>query len=114
MPGTPEDIQERVATFGANVIPPKPPKSFFRLAWEALQDVTLVILIIAALISLGLSFYHPPASSDPSESESIYRVTMTTYIGITGAQLYSLLPGALYELFSNIFPRYENKSYIRI
>lgn len=27
--------------------------------WEALQDVTLIILQVAALISLGLSFYHP-------------------------------------------------------
>lgn len=31
-----------------------------QLVWEALQDVTLIILIVAALISLGLSFYHPP------------------------------------------------------
>jgi len=27
--------------------------------FEALQDVTLVILIICAVISFGLSFYHP-------------------------------------------------------
>ncbi len=31
-----------------------------QLVWEALQDVTLIILIVAAIISLGLSFYHPP------------------------------------------------------
>uniref|UniRef100_A0A8C6UHT2 Calcium-transporting ATPase n=1 Tax=Neogobius melanostomus TaxID=47308 RepID=A0A8C6UHT2_9GOBI len=33
------------------------------LVWEALQDVTLIILEIAALISLGLSFYHPPGET---------------------------------------------------
>lgn len=27
--------------------------------WEALQDVTLIILEVAALVSLGLSFYKP-------------------------------------------------------
>uniref|UniRef100_A0A8C6UKN8 Calcium-transporting ATPase n=1 Tax=Neogobius melanostomus TaxID=47308 RepID=A0A8C6UKN8_9GOBI len=34
------------------------------LVWEALQDVTLIILEIAALISLGLSFYHPPGETN--------------------------------------------------
>ena len=58
-----EDIGRRVEVFGSNIIPPKPPKSFLQLIWEALQDVTLIILIVAALISLGLSFYHTPSSS---------------------------------------------------
>ena len=49
------DKQQRAQTFGSNYIPPKPPKTFLRLAWEALQDVTLIILIIAAIISLVLS-----------------------------------------------------------
>ena len=35
--------------------------------WEALQDITLIILEIAAIVSLGLSLYRPP--HDPSESE---------------------------------------------
>ena len=61
--GTPEDIERRIEVFGSNVIPPKPPKSFLHLVWEALQDVTLIILIVAAIISLGLSFYHSPNSS---------------------------------------------------
>lgn len=56
-----EDLRARRATFGSNVIPPKPPKTFLQLVWEALQDVTLIILIVAAVISLGLSFYRPPA-----------------------------------------------------
>jgi len=50
------DKQQRAHTFGSNYIPPKPPKTFLQLAWEALQDVTLIILIIAAVISLVLSF----------------------------------------------------------
>ncbi|XP_065319126.1 plasma membrane calcium-transporting ATPase 2-like [Gordionus sp. m RMFG-2023] len=55
-----EALALRQKTFGRNLIPTKKPKSFIRLAWEALQNVTLVILIVAALISLGLSFYRPP------------------------------------------------------
>lgn len=63
--GSAADIQHRREAFGSNVIPPKPPKTFLQLVWEALQDVTLIILEIAALVSLGLSFYQPADSSEP-------------------------------------------------
>ncbi|KAK7490555.1 hypothetical protein BaRGS_00018158 [Batillaria attramentaria] len=66
------DRQSRVAVFGTNIIPPKPPKSFLRLVWEALQDVTLLILIIAAIISLGLSAYKPPQEDNKDTTESEY------------------------------------------
>lgn len=74
--GSPEDKKLRADLFGSNFIPPKPPKTFLQLVWEALQDVILIILIVAAIISLGLSFYHPPPSeedaygSDETESEA--------------------------------------------
>lgn len=57
--GSKADIDHRRETFGSNVIPPKPPKTFFQLVCEAVQDITLIILIIAALVSLLLSFYKP-------------------------------------------------------
>ncbi|XP_043080635.1 plasma membrane calcium-transporting ATPase 3b isoform X4 [Puntigrus tetrazona] len=56
----PTDLEKRGQAFGQNFIPPKKPKTFLQLVWEALQDVTLIILEIAAIISLGLSFYQPP------------------------------------------------------
>ncbi|XP_038668558.1 plasma membrane calcium-transporting ATPase 2 isoform X12 [Scyliorhinus canicula] len=58
--GNPEDLENRRQFFGRNFIPPKKPKTFLQLVWEALQDVTLIILELAAIISLGLSFYQPP------------------------------------------------------
>ncbi|XP_019588195.1 plasma membrane calcium-transporting ATPase 2 isoform X1 [Rhinolophus sinicus] len=63
LPGTASDLEKRKQIFGQNFIPPKKPKTFLQLVWEALQDVTLIILEIAAIISLGLSFYHPPGES---------------------------------------------------
>ncbi|XP_074926707.1 plasma membrane calcium-transporting ATPase 3-like [Chelonoidis abingdonii] len=54
------DLEKRRQIYGQNFIPPKQPKTFLQLVWEALQDVTLIILEIAAIISLGLSFYAPP------------------------------------------------------
>ncbi|XP_055951807.1 plasma membrane calcium-transporting ATPase 2-like isoform X7 [Argiope bruennichi] len=73
--GSAADLEHRQKTFGLNIIPPKPPKTFLELVWEALQDITLIILEVAALISLGLAFYKPPADlelggHDDSEADA--------------------------------------------
>ncbi|XP_075583338.1 plasma membrane calcium-transporting ATPase 1 isoform X15 [Pelecanus crispus] len=67
--GNPADIERREAVFGKNFIPPKKPKTFLQLVWEALQDVTLIILEIAAVVSLGLSFYQPPGGNESSKAQ---------------------------------------------
>ena len=54
------ELEARRHVYGTNFIPPKKPKSFLRLVWEALQDVTLIILEVAAIVSLALSFYPAP------------------------------------------------------
>jgi len=50
-----QDLEARRNQFGRNEIPQKPPKPFWILMWEAVQDTTLIILIICAIISLVLS-----------------------------------------------------------
>uniref|UniRef100_A0A8D3BV25 Calcium-transporting ATPase n=1 Tax=Scophthalmus maximus TaxID=52904 RepID=A0A8D3BV25_SCOMX len=67
--GQPADIEKRKTVFGQNLIPPKKPKTFLQLVWEALQDVTLIILEVAAIVSLGLSFYKPPDAKRESKLE---------------------------------------------
>ncbi|KAG5895095.1 hypothetical protein JTB14_023268 [Gonioctena quinquepunctata] len=62
--GSQIDIEHRRETFGSNSIPPKPPKTFVQLVWEALQDITLIILEIAAIVSLLLSFYQPATQEE--------------------------------------------------
>lgn len=57
-------VEQSRQTFGSNAIPSSPTKSFLRLVWEALHDTTLIILIIAAIISLGFSFYQGPDDED--------------------------------------------------
>ncbi|XP_072522097.1 plasma membrane calcium-transporting ATPase 2 isoform X1 [Salminus brasiliensis] len=64
--GNVTDLEMRRTVYGQNLIPPKKPKTFLQLVWEALQDVTLIILEIAAMISLGLSFYQPPGEGSES------------------------------------------------
>ncbi|KAI5692756.1 hypothetical protein M8J75_000261 [Diaphorina citri] len=70
--GSQTDLEHRREVFGSNIIPPKPSKTFLQLVWEALQDVTLIILEIAALVSLGLSFYHPGGESEHDNEETKY------------------------------------------
>lgn len=69
--GSTADLEHRKETFSSNTIPPKPPKTFMQLVWEALQDVTLIILEIAALVSLGLSLYKP-ADEECNAAELFY------------------------------------------
>ncbi|XP_006631081.1 plasma membrane calcium-transporting ATPase 2 isoform X4 [Lepisosteus oculatus] len=69
LPGIETDLDKRKVIYGQNFIPPKKPKTFLQLVWEALQDVTLIILEIAAIISLGLSFYQPPGEGNEACGE---------------------------------------------
>ena len=39
------ETEQRVAAFGRNYIEPKKAKSFWRLMWEAVQEITLIILM---------------------------------------------------------------------
>lgn len=72
--GDPADLERRGQTFGQNFIPPKKPKTFMELVWEALQDVTLIILEAAAIISLGLSFYQPPGKDTECKGQRGWEV----------------------------------------
>lgn len=74
--GNQADIDHRRETFGSNTIPPKPPKTFFQLVCEAVQDITLIILIISAAISLLLSFYQP---EDEEDGKYIYTKPITRF-----------------------------------
>lgn len=62
-----QDLERRRGIYGENVIPPKPTKSFLRLCWEAFHDVILIILLVCAFISIGLSFYKPPSSGEHND-----------------------------------------------
>ncbi|KAM6561882.1 hypothetical protein CsatB_021880 [Cannabis sativa] len=52
--GDENDLFKRRNAFGSNTYPRKKGRSFLRFLWEAWQDLTLIILIIAAVVSLVL------------------------------------------------------------
>ncbi|KAJ7534349.1 hypothetical protein O6H91_13G092300 [Diphasiastrum complanatum] len=48
----PEELERRKNAFGSNTYPKKPNKNFFVFLWESSQDTTLIILMVAATLSL--------------------------------------------------------------
>ncbi|KAJ2656763.1 plasma membrane calcium [Coemansia sp. RSA 1200] len=48
---------DRVEKFGVNILPPAKSRSFISLVWEALHDKMLILLIVAAIVSLAIGIY---------------------------------------------------------
>ncbi|KAG0484024.1 hypothetical protein HPP92_012108 [Vanilla planifolia] len=48
------DLSIRRKVFGANQFPEKPARTFWMFIWDALQDLTLIILMICAAVSIGV------------------------------------------------------------
>ena len=55
--GRDEDLGARRAVFGRNAMPHVPPTPFIRFVWDALKDKTLIMLMVAAAISLAIGIY---------------------------------------------------------
>ncbi|KAL9331557.1 hypothetical protein ACSQ67_001167 [Phaseolus vulgaris] len=49
-----ESINSRQKIYGFNRYTEKPPRSFLMFVWDALQDLTLIILIVCAVVSIGV------------------------------------------------------------
>lgn len=63
------DIAKRQEVYGRNYIEPKKPKGFWALCWEACQDVTLLILIIASIISIVLAFVNELTGGESTDQK---------------------------------------------
>ncbi|PRP84217.1 P-type ATPase [Planoprotostelium fungivorum] len=61
-------FSSRKEQYGTNVIPQRPATSYFEFLKDALSDRTLIILIIAAVVSLVLGLIAPPKGEDRSTS----------------------------------------------
>ena len=61
------DIDLRERLYGINKIEFKSSKSFLKLVWDALQDKTLIMLEVSAILSLALSFYDFPQDEQLDE-----------------------------------------------
>ncbi|KAJ1962050.1 plasma membrane calcium [Dipsacomyces acuminosporus] len=66
---------DRIDRFGANILPPAKSRTFLNLVWEALKDKMLILLIVAAVVSLGIGIYQDVRpTDDPEEAENVHWV----------------------------------------
>lgn len=67
-PDEPNQFTDREAVFGRNVLPETKSKSLLELMWIALHDKIMIILSIAAIVSLSVGLYEDfGPNADPNE-----------------------------------------------
>ncbi|KIW28559.1 calcium-translocating P-type ATPase, PMCA-type [Cladophialophora immunda] len=81
----------RKRVFGENVLPEKKPKSIWRLAWIAMHDKVLILLSVAAVVSLALGLYQ---TFGPTQEEGA-KVEWVEGVAIIVAILIVVIVGAL-------------------
>jgi magnesium-transporting ATPase (P-type) len=91
-----ENIERRIQKYGSNHIKQKPIKNFLLFVWEAWWDVTLVILTIAAVVSLLLSFYRPNSSNSQEEDDVGELHSMQVYC-LHNSSSFSYVKGVAYS-----------------
>lgn len=88
--------ESRVDTYGLNRLPEKTGKGLLKLMWMALQDKVLIILSIAAVISLALGLYETfgqPTEYD-SEGRPMPKVDWVEGVAIIVAVIIVVIVGA--------------------
>lgn len=94
-----EDIEglERTQVYGLNRLPTRKGKSFLRLAWEAFNDKTMILLTVAAVISFALGLYETlgqPAEYDAEGNKKV-KVEWVEGVAIMIAVVVVVLVGAV-------------------
>ncbi|KAG0228406.1 hypothetical protein B0O80DRAFT_384299 [Mortierella sp. GBAus27b] len=96
---------DRETYFGRNVLPKRKPKSILQLMWMAFQEKILILLLIAAVVSIGLGLYEdfgmkhepkPRINKDYTESqEEEPKIAWVEGVAILFAVLIVVLVGSL-------------------
>lgn len=71
---------DRTRIFGTNALPSAPKKKFHRLLWDAYNDKIIILLTIAAVVSLALGIYE--AASGQSQVDWVEGVAVCIAIAI--------------------------------
>lgn len=91
-----EKETSRADIYGTNILPTRVAKSFFRLCFEAMKDKVLIVLTVAALVSLALGLYetfgHGPMYDD--EGNQLPKVDWVEGVAIIVAVVIVVVVGA--------------------
>lgn len=94
--GDAADIELRTSVYGRNRLPERLQRSFLRLCFEAMKDKVLILLLVAAIISLALGLYETlgePVMYD-DEHMPIPKVDWVEGVAIIAAVAIVVLVGA--------------------
>ncbi|KAF9294441.1 hypothetical protein BGZ88_003889 [Linnemannia elongata] len=96
---------DREEFFGKNVLPKRKPKSIFQLMWIALQEKILILLLIAAIVSIALGIYedygmkHEPTQRYNRDYTSYYatdpKISWVEGVAILAAVVIVVLVGSI-------------------
>lgn len=92
------NYSDRKRVFKDNRLPEKKPKSFLQLAWIAYNDKVLILLTVAAVISLALGIYQSvraPTKEEIAAGQHEARIEWVEGVAIVIAILVVTLVGAL-------------------
>ncbi|ODV66986.1 calcium-translocating P-type ATPase [Hyphopichia burtonii NRRL Y-1933] len=91
------DTHSRCKHFGANKLPSKDTKGFLRLCFDALKDKVLILLSVAAIISLALGLYETfgEGTTYDDEGEPMPKVDWVEGVAIIVAIIIIVLVGAV-------------------
>jgi len=95
---TTDNFSDRKRIYKDNRLPEKKPKSFLQLAWIAYNDKVLILLTVAAVISLALGIYQSVQAPTPAQiaaGQHEARVEWVEGVAIIIAILVVTLVGAL-------------------
>ncbi len=95
---TAQQVAERQQTYGPNKLDEKPPRSLVRRFLDQLQDVMVIILILAALISLGLCIYNAIQGNEAEWIEPIVILIIVLLNAVLGVVQESKAEAALEAL----------------
>lgn len=114
-------FRNRVQQYGKNVLPTNPPKPFYMLVFEAMKDKVLIVLSIAAIVSLALGLYETfgqPPEYDP-EGKKLPKVEWVEGVAIIVAILIVVIVGSVNDYqkerqFAKLNAKKEDKKVVVI
>ncbi|CAI2161661.1 17506_t:CDS:2 [Funneliformis geosporum] len=86
---------QRIKAFGTNLLPEKKPKSIFQLMWIAMQEKVLILLTIAAFVSLGLGLFEDFGPHQNEEDPNQPKIRWVEGVAIIVAIIIVVMVGSL-------------------
>ncbi len=98
-------VRERLAKHGPNKLDEKQPKTFLQRFAAQMKDVMIVILLIAAALSFGISAYHASKGQEAEWIDPVVIVLIVLVNGVLGVMQESKAEAALEALKKMSMPQ---------